>query len=119
MRLGNLNLATTAFLIGVGVSGAVSVLSQESQWKGFHLMFVLLAGFMVEKLLGAAPASAHKVLTYSLAAVLHGLVFGLLFLLISLLFPRLSRASTLLIVAVVFIVDIVFLLFASPLHEVL
>ncbi len=117
MRAGNGALVFSAFITGASASVAVTALMAETQWKGLHVMFVLLGALVAEKLLGAKLSATHKVFAYGLAAVFHGLLLALLFSFVLLLFPRLSRRASILTLASLAIIDVVFLVLVSPMRE--
>jgi hypothetical protein len=80
-------------------------------------MFLLPAAMIVEKLFGAEFSAVHRVLTYGLGALFHGVAVALLLFLLTLFSPRLSRRRGAIALAVVVVVDLVFLLLVSPMHE--
>ena len=110
-------ITSCAFAIGAIVSSAVSALVPENHWKGLQWMFVLPSALVIEKVFGAAFSSAHRVLTYGFAAFLHGCVFALLFYILSLLLPRLTRRGAVLALLASVALDIVFLILVMPMRE--
>ena len=117
MQTGKAILVSVAFLVGLLTSAAVTTFVPQTQWKGLHFMFLFPAALVTEKLFGAELASSHRVFMYGLAAVFHGLLMALLFFLVLRFVPRLSRRGALISLAAFVLVDIVFLIFVSPMRE--
>ena len=68
MPTGKSALVSIAFAVGIVTFGTITVFVPETGWKGFHVMFVLLAARVMEGLFGAALVSAHRVPVYELPA---------------------------------------------------
>lgn len=114
---GKLTFTSIAFAVGVVTSAAVSALVPENQWKGFHWMFVFPAALLNERVFGAQFASAHRALTYGTAAVFHGVVLALFLLLILVFASRLRLKGAVLTLGLLVVIDVVLLLFVSPMRE--
>jgi hypothetical protein len=117
MTTGKSTLISIAFVAGAIVSATVTAFVPDSHWKGLQWMFVLPSGLVAERLFGVEFASAHRVFTYGLAAVLNGLLLALLLFLISLFLPRLTRRGMGLALALFVIIDVILLVLVSPLRE--
>ena len=117
MPTGKAILTSSAFLAGAMTSAAVTALVPESHWKGLLFLFLFPAAFVTEKFFGAEYEFFHRWLTYGLAAILHGLAMALVFFLIVRFVPRLSRRGALISLAALLCMDIVFLIFVSPMRE--
>ena len=110
-------LVSIAFVVGSILSVTATALVPETQWKGLQWMFVLPSARVTERLFGAEFAAAHRVITYGLAATLHGLLLALLLFLVSLFLPRLTRRGLGFVLAAFVIIDVVLLVLVSPMRE--
>lgn len=111
------SLMIVAFILGFAASLTVTVFFPQGHWMGFHIMFVMAAGLITEKFLGIPVVPNHQTLTYGIAATLHGLLFAVMFGLLALFFPRLKRRVAVTTLAVVVVVDIMLLVFVSPMKD--
>lgn len=111
------SLMIVAFILGFTASLTVTVFLPQSHWMGFHIMFVMAAGLVTEKFLGIPVVPAHQTLTYGMAAILHGFFFASVFGLLALFFPRLKRRVAVTTLAIVVVVDIMLLVFVSPMKD--
>jgi hypothetical protein len=116
MRTGKAALVSIAFAVGIVAFSAVTAFVPETGWKGFHMMFVLLAARLIEGSFGV-PIPAHRGFVYALAAVIHGFLIAVLFLFALLFIPRLGRRGAGLTLAVLVIIDVVLLVLVSPMRE--
>ena len=117
MPIGRLTFVSIACTLSAATFGIVTAFVPETSWKGFHVMFVLLAVRIMEGLFGSQFASSHRLLLCGLAAVLHGLVIALLVSPVLLFMPRLGRRAAGLTLATLVILDVVLLVLVFPMRE--
>lgn len=117
MQIGKLSFVSIACGLGAAVFGIVTALVPEARWKGFHLMFVLLAVRIMEGTFGSQFASSHRLLLCGVAAILHGLVIALIVSPALLFIPRMGRRGAGLMLAVLVVLDVVLLILVSPMRE--
>jgi hypothetical protein len=75
-------LFIAAFFVGAIVHGGVSAFVSEGRWKFFHQMPLYWAVDVLSPIFGDGFVYSHKVFTCILGAVFHGLLFGLVGLLV-------------------------------------
>jgi hypothetical protein len=106
-----------AFGFGFAISAAVTGFVPEAAWKSLHYMFVLAGAFVIEMLLGGGSSSVHHVLTYAIAALLHGLFVAAAYSLLLLCIPRMTRRGAALTLVGLLAVDVIFLVLVWPMGE--
>jgi hypothetical protein len=117
MPTGRLALVSIAFAVGMLTFGAVTALVPEASWKGFHVMFLLLAVRVTQGFFGAGFATSHRVFVYGLAALFHALLLAVLVFFVLLFVPGPGRRTAGLCLTVLVIIDVVLLVLVSPMRE--
>ncbi len=102
------------FLSGIAVSLLVSGYVPEDRRTILQWYFVVPLAGSAQDFISPNFASQHRLLLYSVSALLHGLFVALLLILAFRLIPRLTLARMALTLATVVIIDIAFMVFLVP-----